>query len=297
MKATYIKTKLQSVITISRIVTIHYYEFDRNFVFHGESHNFWEMVYVDKGAVEIKRNDEYITLKQGEIVFHCPDEFHSIKALDSSPNFFVISFVCDSPIMQYFEKYQTVLSKGLRSYIASIIKESENAYKIPKNNPNLKKLVRKESCPIGAEQLIKTYLEQLLIFLVRDITKRGEADIFPSKASMENHLVLEVKKYIEEQLENTIRVTDICQKFGYSKSYLSKLFHQQCGETLAYYIVQLKINNAKQLIREGNLNFAQISTLLDFDNPQYFSRVFKRVTGMSPTEFKHSLNYKEENHT
>ena len=83
MKATYIKTKLQSVITISRIVTIHYYEFDRNFVFHGESHNFWEMVYVDKGAVEIKRNDEYITLKQGEIVFHCPDEFHSIKALGS----------------------------------------------------------------------------------------------------------------------------------------------------------------------------------------------------------------------
>ncbi|MBR2401321.1 MAG: helix-turn-helix transcriptional regulator [Lachnospiraceae bacterium] len=292
MKATYIKTKFQNVINISKIVTIHYYEFDRNFVFHGESHNFWEMVYVDKGAVEIKRDDKHITLKQGEIIFHRPDEFHSIKALDSSPNFFVISFVCESPMMQYFEKFQTTLNKSLSSFISAIIKESELIYCIPKNNPDLKKLTRKENAPFGGEQLIKTYLEQLLILLVRDITQNGKIDIFPSKESMENHLVLEIKRYIEDHIETTIRVTDICEKFGYSKSYLSKLFHIQCGETLANYTTQSKIKRAKQLIREDHLNFAQISAVLNFDNPQYFSRVFKRITGMSPSEFKHSLNYK-----
>ena len=292
MKATYIKTRLQNVINISKIVTIHYYEFDRNFVFHGESHNFWEMVYVDKGSVEIKRDAENITLKQGEIVFHKPDEFHSIKALDSSPNFFVISFVCDSPMMQYFEKYQTTLNRDLRSFISSIIKESELIYSIPKNKPDLKKLKRKENAPFGGEQLIKTYLEQLLILLVRDITKGGKIDIFPSKESMENHLVMEIKKYIEEHIDSTVRVTNICEKFGYSKSYLSRLFHGQCGETLVNYSTRIKINRAKQLIREDNLNFAQISVLLNFDNPQYFSRVFKRVTGMSPSEFKHSLEFK-----
>jgi len=140
--------------------------------------------------------------------------------------------------------------------------------------------------------LIKTYLEQLLILLVRDITQKGKIDIFPSKESMENHLVMEIKRYIEEHVESTIRVTDICDRFGYSKSYLSKLFHGQCGETLAAYTAHVKIDKAKQLIREDNLNFTQISALLNFDNPQYFSRVFKRTTGMSPSEFKHSLDYK-----
>ena len=292
MKDSYIKTRLQNVLNISKVVTIHYYEFDRNFTFHGESHDFWEMVYVDKGTVEIRRDDEPITLSQGEIVFHCPNEFHSIKALDSSPNFFVISFVCNSPMMEYFKKYQTTLNRNFRAFISSILKESESIYNIPKNDPDLKKLKRKEDAPFGGEQLIKTYLEQLLILLVRDITQKGKSDLFPSKESMENHLVLEIKKYIEENAENTIRIPDICKTFGYSKSYLSKLFRSQCGETLAGYTMQIKIKRAKQLIREGNLNFTQISSLLNFDNPRYFSCVFKRITGMSPTEFKHSLHYK-----
>lgn len=291
MKATYIKTELKTVINISKIVTIHYYEFDQNFIFHGEQHDFWEMVYVDKGKVEIKRDDEQIILKQGEIVFHRPDEFHSIKALDSSPNFFVLSFECDSPAMQCFEQYQTVLDKTLKSFLSSIIKESEETYSIPKNDPSLKKLVKKENPPIGGEQLIKTYLEQFLIFLMRSMISNRELSIFPSKESMQDHLVLAIKDYIQQQTERRITVNEICETFGYSKSYLSKLFHEQCGETLVNYTVRIKIDRAKQLIQENNLNFSQISALLAFDNPQYFSRVFKRYTGMSPTEFKHSIRF------
>jgi quercetin dioxygenase-like cupin family protein len=103
MKATYIKTQLKTIINVSKIVTIHYYEFDKTFDFKGEKHDFWEMVYVDKGQVEVQSEKDTIVLKQGEIIFHKPNEFHAIKAYESSPNFFVISFVCNSPSMKYFE--------------------------------------------------------------------------------------------------------------------------------------------------------------------------------------------------
>lgn len=290
MKATYVKTKPNTVINISRIVTIHYYEFDRNFVYQGEKHDFWEMVYVDKGNVEIKRDDESIVLKQGEIVFHKPNEFHAIRAADSSPNFFVVSFVCNSPAMVYLEKYHTVLDKTLKGFISSIIKESEDTYVIPKNDTELKKLTKKENALIGGEQLIKTYLEQLLIFLIRSITIGGNAGIFPTKESMESHIVVDIKKYITSHLEESVRICDICREFGYSKSYISKIFREQTGETLSSYGTKKRIECARVLIREGNLNYAQISAKLNFDNPQYFSRVFKRVTGMTPSEFRRSLN-------
>ena len=70
MKATYVKTQLKNVINISKIVTVHYYEFDKNFVFDGETHDFWEMVYIDKGRVQVKRDEEELVLSQGEIIFH-----------------------------------------------------------------------------------------------------------------------------------------------------------------------------------------------------------------------------------
>ena len=124
MKANYVKTDLKSVINVSKIVTIHYYEFDKNFVFEGESHNFWEMVYVDKGNVLVTSNETPVELSQGDIIFHKPNEFHSIKALNSSPNFFVISFVSNSPVMEYFKGFSSRLDKTIKPFIAYIINEA-----------------------------------------------------------------------------------------------------------------------------------------------------------------------------
>lgn len=292
MKVTYIKTNLPSIINVSKIVTIHYDEYDKNFVFEGEKHDFWELVYVDKGQVEICRDNTSLTLSQGEMIFHRPNEFHSIRAYNSSPNFFVISFVCSSPAMLYFEGFHTVLDKELKPFLSSIMHEAEKTFEIPKNDPFLNKLKKKENAAIGGEQLIKLYLEELMILLVRSIIEKKQGTVFPSKESMESHLVTDIKNYIEEKTTEVFRISELCKNIGYSKSYLSKIFHEQTGQTLATYAIKAKIKKAKQLIREGNLNFTQISDLLAFDNPQYFSRVFKRVVGMTPTEFKASLQFK-----
>jgi len=286
MKAEYIKIKPKTVLNISGIVTIHYYEFGPSFVFQGESHDFWEMVYVDKGRVRIRRDQEQIILEQGQVVFHRPNEFHSIQALDSAPNLFVVSFSCQSEAMTYFERYQTQLDKTLKSYLSAIIREAEQTYIIPKNDTGLKKLERKEDAPLGGEQLIKTYLEQLLLFLLRSITKKGETGVFPQNEPEKNPLVQAILGYLGERVEETVRIEDICGEFGYSRSYLSRIFQKETGQTLAACATAMKVARAKQLIRETNMNFAQISARLSFENPQYFSRVFKRCTGMTPTEFK-----------
>ena len=289
MKATYIKTQIKNVLNISKIVTVHYYEFDKNFLYEGEKHDFWEMVYVDKGSVIVSTENESITLSQGEIIFHKPNEFHAIKAHESSPNFFVISFVCSSPLIKYLEKYHGVLDKNLKPFISAIIHEAESTFILPKNDTELKELKKIDSPVIGGEQMIKTYLEQLLILLVRNKLKIEKTQVFLSKESMESHLVVKAKKYILESLERPFKVADLCSKLGYSKSYLSKIFIRETGNSIYNFMLEEKIKKSKALIRDGNLNFSEISDLLAFDNPQYFSRVFKRITNMTPTEFKNTL--------
>ena len=60
---TYIKTKLKRSIDIDAIITLHYFEYMKNFEFKGESHNFWEFLYVDKGTIAVRADDTWTTLK------------------------------------------------------------------------------------------------------------------------------------------------------------------------------------------------------------------------------------------
>lgn len=100
---TYVKTTLQHSIDIDAIITLHYFEYMKNFEFKGESHNFWEFLYVDKGTVAVRADDTWTTLYTGDIIFHQPNEFHAIKSIGKdSPNLVVMSFTSSSQAMSFF---------------------------------------------------------------------------------------------------------------------------------------------------------------------------------------------------
>ena len=286
MKNEYIKTRPKTVVDITRIVTIHYYEVDPHFVFEGEQHDFWELVYVDKGSVAVRRDNEEIVLQQGQVIFHRPNEFHSIRSLDSAPNFFVISFVSSSLAMSYFERYCAPLERAHKTFLSSIIKEAEATYLIPKNDPDLRRLRRRPDAPLGGEQLIKSYLEQLFISLLRSMISTDTTPSQPQWIVEEQPLVAALKEYLCTRCEETVRIDEVCRAFGYSKSFLSRLFREHTGESLASFATAKKMERAKDLLRQDGLNIAQIAAQLSFESPQYFARAFKRQYGMTPTEFK-----------
>jgi len=288
MKLNYIRHEIANLISINKIVTIHYYELDKDFCFDGESHNFWEMVYVDSGVVEIDANGKQITLNQGEIIFHKPNEFHTLRAdKKTASNVFVISFVCSSESMKFFNRKTMSVPSKLKKHISSIIEEYNETF-VPMSSQDIK-LEIKENPPIGSQQMIRTYLEQFLILLIRHEQDKRNLRVFPSRESMENHLVSQMMQFIDENIYKSISVSQICKNLSYSRTYLAKIFKQTTDYTILEYILIQKIKEAKKLIREGNLNFAQISDKLSFENPHYFSRVFKRITNMTPTDYKKSV--------
>ena len=177
------------------------------------------------------------------------------------------------------------LERSHKNLLSAIITEAEKTYIIPKNDPDLRKLRRNPDSPIGGEQLIKIYLEQLLIFLLRSLTEK-DTSVLPQVNVEEVPLITAQEEYLTILFEENIRIEEICHAFGYSKSFLSRLFREHTGQSLAEFARKMKIERAKELIRQNNLNFAQISARLSFENPQYFSRVFKRQYGMTPTEYK-----------
>lgn len=285
----YYQPRYKKEINITKIMTIIYNEKDANFDYSGESHDFWEIVYVDSGSFEIRRDDEKLVLRQGEFIVHEPNEFHAIKAHEGSCfDFFVISFVCKSPAMKVLKKYTGTLDESLRPLIASIIREATDTYYLEDVMGRYEISVKSKS-PFGGEQMVKSYLEQFLISLIRSISSERQVVTFPTKEGMEHRLIAEIKKYIEENIMSRLDAETICKQFGYSRAYLSKLFKAQCGTTMMKYTTERKIDCAKKMIREKKYTIGQISDMLCFDNPQYFARVFKRITKRTPSEYAKAL--------
>ena len=282
----YIIKPIRKIIDVKSIVTILYYELSKDFDYAGESHDFWEMVYVDKGEIVATSDGVRHIVPQGSAIFHKPNEFHRLAANGTiAPNVFIITFVCTSRDMQFFNEKITEIPAKLRSYIADIIDERL----IIRSDPPGTDTVNGRAVGIASEQMVKLYLEQFLILLLR-----GEEAAKPGRFSAEredwdNQLVNDMIHYLQEHIYQELSISDLCRRFCYSKTQLSKVFKEATGSTIMDYYTRLKIKEAKYMIREGDLNFSQIAVQLSFDNPQYFSRTFKRIAGMTPKEYKNSV--------
>ncbi len=284
----YYQHKLSNLISVSRIVTIHYFEFDKSFCSRGESHDFWEIVFAEKEGMICTADERRILLHEGEILFHKPGEFHTHAADGkNAPNVFILSFVCKSESMSFFENKKLLLPQHLVKFIHLILEEGRRTFDIPYSSPDLKKMNLLKSPTLGGEQLIKNYLEILLINLLREQTEteRGNS-VFLAPEDLSARPVDDVVAILKENIYSELTIDDICARTNYSKSYLFRLFKAKTGKTIISYFTELKISRAKQLLRENELSVREIAERLAFAAPDYFTKTFKRITGMTPLAYK-----------
>lgn len=285
---TYFQHKLSNLISINKIVTIHYFEFQKDFQSGGESHDFWELVYAEQESLLCTADGKEIRLEQGEILFHKPNEFHTLAANGiNPPNVFILSFVCKSESIRFFENKKITLSPHLAKFIYSILEEGKRTFDIPYSDPNLKKMKLLPSPTLGGEQLIKNYLEIFLINLLREQTEteHGNSSFLPWK-ELSTKPIEDVTAYLKENVYAALSIDDICQKTAYSRAYLFRIFKAKTGKTIMRYFTELKIYQAKQLLRENRLSVGEIAEKLAFSSPDYFIKTFKRLTGLTPLAYK-----------
>lgn len=276
-------------LRIEQIVSAHYFEYTSNYFFEGEQHDFWEFLYVDKGRLTVQAGDTEHLLEKGQIIFHRPGEFHALRACGVAPNLVVVSFVCNSSHMQFFERKIVSLDNTQRALLAQVIKEAEAAFSNPMDDPTTMQLIRRETTPFGAEQLIVTNLEQLLISLIRNAATPPKKQSSVTRTQGQNEFMEGITSYMEANIARRLTLTDVCRDNLVGRSYLQKFFREHTGGGAMEYFGKLKIETAKEYIRNRSHNFTEISSLLGYNSIHYFSRHFKKVTGMTPTEYASSV--------
>jgi len=145
--------------------------------------------------------------------------------------------------------------------------------------------------PEHASELARlTELQQMrskadLLAHVRAFLERGTVE---SASSRRNQSYTDyIKKYVSEHYNEDISFSRLAKDLHLSRPYLSYLFNRDTGETFANYLIQYRVNVAKKFMRSSkHLMVREIAAMVGYADPAYFSRIFKHVTGMSPSEYQ-----------
>lgn len=298
MQDNFVRQSNKKEIYVSKIVTVLYLENSSSFVFGGESHDFWEFNYIDKGCMVITVDGKEYLLKSGEMVFFKPNDFHSLEARGmSAPNHTVVSFVSNSKAMKYFENKIIALNPAERKLLSILLREGLSAYSPIDKQPPITGMKEKENAPIGAVQMTFNLLEEFLITLLRRVEggiSMGQRLISPMYYESLPERIKEIAKYMEANIRESLTVGRIAKEFSLSEGGLKKMFSKDAGCGVIDFFNGMKIEKAKEYIREDEKNFTQISDELGFSSIHYFSRLFKKKTGMTLTEYRSSVSYPSE---
>lgn len=117
-----------------------------------------------------------------------------------------------------------------------------------------------------------------IIFELKQIVERG--------GSSEDRRVMEMKQYVASHYQEPLELSDIADQFGLSYHYLSSYFSQTAKEGFNEYLNKLRIEHAMKLLRESQMSIAEIGCAAGYSEHSYFCRVFKKITGDTPSGFR-----------
>ena len=191
--------------------------------------------------------------------------------------------------MDFFKDYKGSLSAASRQIARMLVEEGKRSF-VPFNTPKGDHTVAvKKEAPIGGQQMYRIYLEALLINILREQTSRQPLPVFASKDDFQRSLHGQIMEYLRENVYGTLALEDLQKRFSYSSTFLCTKFKEQAGESIMQCYNRLKIEEACRLMQKTEISLAEISVQLGFNNPYYFSRVFKRIKGTAPSEYRKGL--------
>ena len=255
--------------------------FDYGYEFPGETHNFWECLYVVKGEVCVSADERVYNLTCGEIIFHKPLELHKFIINDKDgADLLVFSFSAEGPLTTFLRDKVFELSPSQKAIISNMLSYAQSRCEqlcpVPGNScPYLEPF---REYPAYA-QMLGTYLLQLMLSLsergsVTSASSAPDAICFSSAIS-----------YLNSNIHRQPTVPEIARFCNVSEAGIKRIFDKYAGIGVHKYLLKLKIKAAAELLHNGE-SVSNVAERLGFNSQSYFSRAFKRETGMMPSSLK-----------
>ncbi len=216
---------------------------------------FYDLTILLDGRLEYNIDGTEILLESGDAILIPPGSLRSRRKSEITADYISFNFITDSSV-----KIPLVQKKAVRRELVLLI----DAYD------------RIEKCVYPDNKEKNEYLCGCLLALLEDI----------SSESATNPLIRKIIEYIHSDISRKITLQDIGNLTFFSPIYCDAVFKKETGKSIIDYVIDRRIDEAKKLLLEGGLSLSQVSEEVGFADYNYFSRVFKKRSGYTPTAYR-----------
>ena len=235
----------------------------------------WQLLYVASGKAHFYIKGQEVIVTAGNMVLYQPkQEMHYEYFGKDKPEVYWVHFT----------------GGQVRSILKRHDVPMDNNVFYAGNSPTYGYLFKEmilelQTCRVGYEALLSMYLEQIFVLVQRSPLDKSSVVI--------SHLQEEMgiaRRYFQEHYNEDINIEEYALSRNMSVSYFLKKFKEVTTKSPMQYILGIRISNAVSLLESTDYNVTEISTIIGYDNPLYFSRIFKKQKGVSPSDYRKQLS-------
>lgn len=275
--------ELKKEFEFTNLIAVYYNNFAPKFKFAGtrERHNCYEFFFVADGKMITRIEEAKYTMEAGDYILVPPMLYHTMEPNKSYSTGISVTFdATDYPEIIFQGKLgafgKQVLSNIINLYTRNCNRSEFRPKVLPSN---------KEEKDYAFGQALSVNIEMLLLLVLQDIKHAEQIAATPTRKAV-SPLAADIMNYLENNYRENPSLVEIADNFNYSVSHICRVFKRNYNDSIVNYIIKLKINEALKLIEQNEKSFNDICDILGFDDMAYFSRLFKKYTGMTPSVYR-----------
>lgn len=236
----------------------------------------YQLIYISSGQAHFhfdhEENETIVTA--GSMVLFRPKEFQKYEYYGEDKTEVYWVHFTGNDVKNILRKYG--IKDDMRMFFTGTSLEYEKIFK--------KMISELQRCQDDYEELLTLLMRQLFISIHRELTKeRKLSDLY-----LDNEMDL-AAQYFTENYSNDINIEEYARSRGMSISWFIRCFKKYTGTTPMHYIVSVRISNAQLLLETTQYSVSEIARIVGYDNPLYFSRLFRKQKGFSPSQYRKKI--------
>ena len=229
----------------------------------------YQLLYVMRGKSHFEIDGQWHTVEEGHIVIYFPDEpQHYYYELCDSPDIYWLHFTgsrAEEILSRLSLLEPRIFPVQIKDIYKSLFDRIIQEFQLKR---------------INYGDIADTCFYELLLTMSRSVS---ETD---GKLSEQNEQVQQAVQLFHNRFQENFSLADYARQCGMSVCWFTRIFHRQMGVSPRQYLTDVRINKAKELLTSSSYNIGEISAVVGYENPLYFSRLFKKHTGFSPSEYR-----------